>query len=958
MPNAQKTVQQCVMLVGLLWLARPGHAQDVDTLIQQATGWTKQATELIEQGRYRQAEQLLQGLIWEFERGNNVVLTTSALTFLASVHERTGRYDEGERIAQRGVDLARRHRNEDALAAPLVILGNIHRSQRRFNEAEAEIRQVVAANERKYGTNSSVYAESLENLAIVLNDTGRFQDAEPLLQRALAIRYRKNGPKSYSVAQSYCNLGILYHQHDRLDDAYAFLRQALKIWEEVSGRDSIVLQYPLVNLIQVCNDGRRWDEAKAYHQRLKQVLLKEYTAEQIVGADAILADILLGQKKYAEAEPLYRRYQEFLLHQANRDGEAIAANQSALAEICFGLGRYAEAEELVSQSLATLDPLEAMTSARCSAYSLRGRIHYEQQKLDQAIADLRESVRLAEDIRSRLSGSDQERARSFGASLRDKYMLLFRILLKKGDLPAALAVADQGRARSLFDQMHTAHADLLAGLPTSQAHALRQELNKAEAQVAQLERQLGATEADAGISQRERQSQEQQLRQALVAARRQLVVAHTAIRNASPLYRKALAKDFQPVSLSEMDAWLAERKSCLLYYMLDNDTAMVVSRGRQASEQVAQVLKASADQAKVLGIEAGPLNGEILEKVLHGKQGVLPLLARADTSNQAQARLAVLWKVLIPAEIRVPLLKGEYEGLMIVPDGALGLLPFETLIVETGEDPKYLLDVAPPIAYAPSMTLLHTLAGRSAAKPNPSAAQPLLTLGDPLYGGTGEDSAQARSAGLRTRYGALGGKLARLPNTLAESHWVQQALRPVGWSAVQLIGPQATEAAVRSNIQGRTIVHLACHALADQAYGNFFGALALTPGSRGNSAASNDGFLTLAEVCELDLRGNELTMLSACQTNYGPQQQGEGVWALTRGFLVAGSRRVMASNWVVDDEAAATLVYYFALNIAEGQKSGQLDYAQALHKAKQAVRKQTKWQNPYFWGTFVLVGPN
>jgi CHAT domain-containing protein len=395
----------------------------------------------------------------------------------------------------------------------------------------------------------------------------------------------------------------------------------------------------------------------------------------------------------------------------------------------------------------------------------------------------------------------------------------------------------------------------------------------------------------------------------------------------------------------------------LLYYMLDNDQAVVVSRGAQKHDQVVKVLEATAEQAEVLGIAAGPLNGEILEQVLQGKAGVLPHLANPDTNKQAEARLAVLWEVLVPTEIREALLQREYEGLVIVPDGVLGLLPFETLIVDAGADPNYLLDVAPPIIYAPSLTLLHTLALRS-APPHGNAEPSVLTIGDPLYGGTEDSSSQARSAGLRTRYGALGGKLARLPNTLSESHWVQRALKPGGWSAVQLLGSQATEAGVRSKIEGRAIVHLACHGLADQAYGNFFGALALTPGPRGNSVSSNDGFLTLAEVCELDLRGNELTMLSACQTNYGPQQQGEGVWALTRGFLVAGSRRVMASNWVVDDEAAATLVYYYALNIAEGQQSGQLDYARALHKAKQAVRQQAKWQSPFYWGPFVLVGPN
>ena len=74
---------------------------------------------------------------------------------------------------------------------------------------------------------------------------------------------------------------------------------------------------------------------------------------------------------------------------------------------------------------------------------------------------------------------------------------------------------------------------------------------------------------------------------------------------------------------------------------------------------------------------------------------------------------------------------------------------------------------------------------------------------------------------------------------------------------------------MRGGYAGRRMVHLACHGLADQAYGNFFGALALTPGADPNNPA-DDGFLTLAEIYDLNLKDCELAILSACETNYGP----------------------------------------------------------------------------------------
>lgn len=958
MSNRQRILILCIPILSLFCLPGSGSGQDIDTLLREGNDLPQQFLRLVDQARYREAEQLVKGAIRDYERqGDDGVLLSSTWGMLAEIYQRVGRDEDAERAALRGMELAKR--TGYTSSSCLQMLAIVRLNQRRFAEAEAGFRQVLALTEQEHGTDNSIYAEVLENLAIVLDDTGRFQDAEQIYQRALAIKHRKRGPKSSQVAFSYNNLGYFYYQHSRLDDAYAYLRHAVKLFEELSGPNAIVLQRPLANLAIVCKDSQRWEEAKAHQLRLKQILLNEYGADDVRtrAADLVLGDLLVAQKKYAEAEPLFSRYLDFQAQQAEPNKLSQAGVEVALAEVYLGLGRLAEAEELSAQALVTSEKLDFVADHRCWSYFVRGKILHARQKLDSAIAALRESVKLAEDIRSRLSGSDQERAGAFSASLREKYLLLFRVLLEKGDLPAAIAIAEQGRARSLVDQMQTAHADLLAGLPIAQAQALRQAMNRAEAQVAQLERQLAAAGADTILSAEDRKARQEELTRQLMVARNLLVDAHTAIRNASPLYRKTLANDFQSVPLQEVDAWLIKRKSCLLYYVLDNEKALVVARGPQQRDQIVQQLEVTPEQAKLLGIAAGPLSGEILEQVLQSKTGVLPQLANPKTDKLAEPHLAVLWEVLVPAEIRAALLKEEYNSLVIVPDGVLGLLPFETLIVAAGEQPKYLLDVGPPIIYAPSLTLLHTLADRAAEAPK-AKSEPILTIGDPIYSAGPSDPAQARAAGLQTRYGTLGGKLLRLPYTASESHWVKQAFQPAGWSSVQLLEAQATEANVRSKIAGRTIVHLACHGLADQTYGNFFGALALTPGPRGTSTSANDGFLTLSEVCELDLRGNELTMLSACQTNYGPQQQGEGVWALTRGFLVAGSRRVMASNWVVDDKAAATLVFFYATNIADGQKNDNLDYALALQKAKRAVRKQAKWESPFYWGSMVLVGPN
>ena len=120
---------------------------------------------------------------------------------------------------------------------------------------------------------------------------------------------------------------------------------------------------------------------------------------------------------------------------------------------------------------------------------------------------------------------------------------------------------------------------------------------------------------------------------------------------------------------------------------------------------------------------------------------------------------------------------------------------------------------------------------------------------------------------------------------------------------------------------------------------------------RDEDGGVNDGFLRLDEVTRLHLNA-DLVVLSACETGLGKEIRGEGLIGLTRGFMYAGARRVVASLWSVDDVATAELMSRFYKGILrEG-----LSPAAALRQAQIEMRRQKRWQNPYYWGGFVLQG--
>jgi CHAT domain-containing protein len=93
-------------------------------------------------------------------------------------------------------------------------------------------------------------------------------------------------------------------------------------------------------------------------------------------------------------------------------------------------------------------------------------------------------------------------------------------------------------------------------------------------------------------------------------------------------------------------------------------------------------------------------------------------------------------------------------------------------------------------------------------------------------------------------------------------------------------------------------------------------------------------------------------VLSACQTALGKQIKGEGLIGLTRGFMYAGARRVVASLWRIDDRATAELMGRFYRSMFEEH----LPPAAALRSAQVSMWKEKRWSEPHFWAAFTIQG--
>jgi CHAT domain-containing protein len=94
-------------------------------------------------------------------------------------------------------------------------------------------------------------------------------------------------------------------------------------------------------------------------------------------------------------------------------------------------------------------------------------------------------------------------------------------------------------------------------------------------------------------------------------------------------------------------------------------------------------------------------------------------------------------------------------------------------------------------------------------------------------------------------------------------------------------------------------------------------------------------------------------VLSGCETALGKDLRGEGIIGLTRGFMYAGSPRVVASLWKIDDRATAELMKRFYEGMLGGRR---MPPAAALRAAQIDTLRKGNWSHPYYWSAFIIQG--
>lgn len=830
-------------------------------------------------------------------------------------------------------------------------------------EALEAMSQAVTGFER-FG-NAWELAPALNQLSNIQSQLGQLDNSETTLYQALEVGKQADFPAVR--AATWNNLGVLYSTRGEFSEALGAYQQAETLYSDLghiaAQAETLHNLGSLLLLLGRIEEGRQSLQKAVEHRRETQWPLGEARALAALGW-ALELDTEIGNSSYLEALSTYDQAIEiFESHDTALD---LAQALERRGEVHRRLGRLEEAQEDLEYALKLLDPDAGPMQEGWIQLGL-GAVLSDRGGLEEAYEHLTDSIRNFDQIDhpagqvaaraalarvERSSGQRKRAAQTLEAAIKiiessrrtlrtpqfRRTFLVIRqeVYLELVDLWAsasheaaqlsspearlraqdfaerAFEAAERAKARTLLDQISSPHWGQRLGTPSLlesrqivdalEARQIMSALPSHDREIAD-ERRGHAGHNSTGLF--------GDLQEARLTWERRLELSDTV---ADPQVEPAKASDIYP---------LLDPNTYLLAFSLNKKRSWAFSL-KQGEIQVFQL---SSRQE----IEAAARRTHVLLP----KWGMLGFSRAAEDSVQTLTSLVFDPIGNLEPETR----------LLIVPDGALHLVPFG-LLLSPIEQP---LLSAHDIVHLPSASVLPSLRERS--KNQQPTTRFLASVADPVFEPNDQRLGETAS---RRAMGEVSPGSRHLPRLLASRTEAKRVLdlareaRPSQDSVVYESFSADRNLLLQGELSNYRFLHFATHGLIDAADPQLAG---LAFSNFDQDGGLRTGYLPARALYDVKI-GADLVVLSACRSAVGQQLRGEGLIGLSHGFFVAGAQHLIASLWDVDDDASAELMFRFYRHLFQGE----IDPAEALRLAQLEIRDETIWRDPKYWAGFIAIG--
>jgi CHAT domain-containing protein/tetratricopeptide (TPR) repeat protein len=860
-----------------------------------------------------------QTVLAQYQLDRADILELNQLTQLAKQQLQQHRHEQAISTLQQALRIARKLQLKKAEAKTLNEVGRVYRIIGQLQKSLEYHNQALTVTREMKNRISEVI--TLNNIGVVYRAMSQRQKALKHFNQALdisrEIKYL-NGETS-----TLTKIGIFYHGNGQRQKALEYFNQSLSASREAKDKIGEAKTLNYIGWVYRAI-GQRQKALEYFNQALpitREVKHRNEEAKTLTNIGVAYSEVGQWQKAleyYNKALPISKEARD-------RIGEARILNN--IGKSYSKIGQTQKALEHFNQSLSISKEVRDRTGEATVLQSLI-LIERSRGNLRATRTHVESIIKLAETTRTGIFNPDYRT--SFFASQQVSYNLYIDVLMQlhqqqpsEGFNAFAFQASERSRARSLIDLLKESQTDIRQGVDPK---LLEQERN--------LQFQLNALDKRrAEFSSKAPTQGTPNFEQEYNILSTQYEDLKAKIRANSPRY--ATLTQPQTLTLAELQQQVLDNNTVLLEYFIGKERSYLWA----------------VTQTGITSYEL-PKQTE-LEPVVQKFQKVV------SNPNAQQVEINQAGKPLTQALLGPIASQLGQKRLLIVSNGALQYLPFAAL--PNLKDSQPLL-VNHEIINLPSASTLATLRqelnGRKPApKPVAMFADPVFSSKDDRVGNkkrqSDDKSPQKNSiyepfsmVPIRGATEEAGLNFERLKGTRQEAKNILQLL-PENMQTQALDFEANKNNVLDPKLSQYRIIHFATHGILNTTRPELSAVVLSLVDQQGRP---QNGFLRLNDIFNLNLPA-ELVVLSACQTGLGQDMRGEGLIGLTRGFMYAGSPRVLVSLWSVNDDSTAVLMTEFY----KAMLQQNLTPAAAL-RAAQLKMLQSQWKSPYHWAAFTLQG--
>jgi len=784
-----------------------------------------------------------------------------------------------------------------------------------------------------------------KGMAVVFNNMGSYYFLTSYYQFAFdnfaqAENIYNQLKDNYGIATVKNNLGRLYHNLGDYDKAIFKYKEAKIIYEKENDIGAIATVYN--NIGGVYNSWAQYDTALIFYNKAYKIQENLNRKTEIAKCLNNIADVYVSWGQYDKA---LTKYNDALkIFTQIKDIRNIASVNSNIASVNFSWGNYDKAIENNNIALKTYIKLNDLSNKAKIENNL-GSIYFTLGQLDKAINLYNDALTINRNLKQRRNIA--ETLYNLGVVYIDKqdYNKSLTYLEEAVNILEALRKTAKGDIRRDFlaSQIQVYESIILCNVKNNDIPRAfyYNELSSAKSFAETLNKEKNTTNI---VAIGEAQSKIPENTTALI---------YSTVDNPT-LTLISIPKT------GSVGANLSSKNKMIETFLNDIDIRGKIIQDLTKSEivEVKQFLKSKGEYKLKVSMQKKIFNSFIL--------AYIDLLSKPTMGNNEKlvSLSKVLYNLLIkPVEKYIVTSK----NLIIVPNGVLGRLPFETLIDENGK----LLVEKYNISYVNSLSVKSILDNRNYT----GFKKDVLAIGvSDFHNGKKIDFSNMEinkdqisstrkianrlakeGSSLRIVYSDLGyTSLNNLPGSYNEIVNIKK-LFP---NSDTLTNTRATEGRIKYFSQNGDLhkyktIHISTHGIAVTDIPILSGLVLYQTKAEVNG---QDGYLRVDEISNLDIN-TELVNLSACETGAGKIYSGEGVVGLAQSFIIAGANRVVVSQWAVDEEASAKFMDEFYRLV----KDENLSYVDAINKVKREFISgeiNMFWKDPIYWAPFTLYGKN